>query len=94
MGVFCVVRHGGVCGIGLQRGIGFGGMGCRIFDGRVGRHEFAMGVGSFLHGYMRCGIGEHWGGMGLANLGQLHGNVQGRSQLRRTMSWFLHVAVR
>ena len=34
---FCVVRRGGV-----------GGMGCRSFDGRVGCDEFTVGVGSFL----------------------------------------------
>ena len=52
--------------------IGFGGMECRSFDGRVGRHKFAMGAWAvFLHGHTRCGIGEHWGGVTLANLGWL-----------------------
>ena len=46
-------------------------MGCRIFDDRVGRHEFVMGVGSFLHDYMRRGIGQHWGGVVSVNFGRL-----------------------
>ena len=45
MGAFCVVWRGGVCGIGWQRGIGSGDMGCSSLDGRVGHHELAMGVG-------------------------------------------------
>ena len=46
-------------------------MGCRIFDGQLERHEFAMCVGSFLHGHIRRGIGEHWGGVESASLGRL-----------------------
>ena len=34
---------------------------------RPGGHDFAMGVGSVLP----RGIGEHWGGVGSANLGRL-----------------------
>ena len=47
---------------------GVGGMGCRSFDVRVVCDEFAVGVGSLLHGHMWRGIGEHWVGVGLANL--------------------------
>ena len=41
--------------------------GVPIFDGRVGRHESVMGVGSVLP----RGIGEHGSGVGSANLGRL-----------------------
>ena len=40
-----------VCGLALEgivgSGLRFGGMECRSSDGLVGRHKFAMGVGSF-----------------------------------------------
>ena len=93
MGVFGVVRCGGVCGVGWQRWIGFSGMGCRIFDGRVRRREFAMGVGSSWQGHMPPGTGEHLGGVGPANLGRLHGNIRGRSEPGRTTSWLWRVAM-
>ena len=35
-------------GLAFDGSIGFGGMGCRSFDDRVGCHEFAMGVGCFF----------------------------------------------
>jgi hypothetical protein len=43
-------------------------MGCRSFDVRVVCDEFAVCVGSLLRRYMWRGIGEHWVGVGLANL--------------------------
>ena len=59
-------------GLAFDGSIGFGGMECRSFDGWVGRHKFAMGVGCFFsHGNKRCGIGEHWSGVISANLVQL-----------------------
>ena len=47
---------GVVCGVGWQHGISFVGIGRRVFDGRLGHHEFAMGVRYFLDGHMWCGI--------------------------------------
>ena len=43
-------------------------MGCRIFVVRVVCDEFAVCVGSLFRGHMWHGIGEHWVGVGLANL--------------------------
>ena len=50
-------------------------MGCHISDGRLGRHEFAMGVGSFLHGYMRRQVDGNDDTntlVSMNNLGSLH----------------------
>ena len=59
-------------GMAFDGSVGSGGMECRSFDGWVGRHKFAMGVGCFFpHGNTRCGIGEHWGGVISANLVRL-----------------------
>ena len=38
------VRRGVVCGVGWQRGIRLGDIGCRSLDGQVGHHELAMCV--------------------------------------------------
>mmetsp|Transcript_21963 Transcript_21963/g.40284 ORF Transcript_21963/g.40284 Transcript_21963/m.40284 type:complete len:188 (+) Transcript_21963:187-750(+) len=35
-------------GLAFHGSIGFGGMECHSFDGRVGRHKFVMGVGCFF----------------------------------------------
>ena len=50
-------------------------MECRIFDGQLGRHEFVMGVGSFLHGYMRRQVDRYDDAstlLSMNNLGSLH----------------------
>ena len=82
---FCVVRRGGV-----------GGKGCRSFDVRVVCDEFAVGVDSFLHGQMWRGIGEHWVGIGLANLERLEKILLGCLARDRHwgMCWRLHGAAR
>ena len=44
-------------GLAFDGSIGFGGMECHSFDGRVGRHKFVMGVGCFFFMGIR-GVGS------------------------------------